>query len=143
MGMNVHLDIVSAEDEIFSGLAELVVANGVGGELGILPGHAPLLTQLRPGTVKVTKLGGEIELFYVSGGVLEVQPNLVTILADKADRANNIDEAAAHEAVKAAQAAMQNRSSEFEYGAAAAELAEASARLKAIEELRKAANRAR
>lgn len=143
MGMNVHLDIVSAEEEIFSGLAELVVANGLAGELGIMPGHAPLLTRLRPGALKVTKLGGEVEFFYVSGGVLEVQPNRVTVLADKAARAKDIDEAAALEAKKAAEAAMQNRTSEFEYGAAATELAEAAAQLKAIDELRKLANRAR
>lgn len=143
MGMNVHLDIVSADEEIFSGLAELVVANGLSGELGIMPGHTPLLTRLRPGTVKVTKLGGEVEYFYVSGGVLEVQPNLVTVLADKAARAHDLDEAAAQEAKKAAEAAMQNRTSEFEYGAAATELAEATAQLKAIDELRKLANRAR
>ena len=98
MAVSVHVDIVSAETEIFSGLAEMVVATGSLGELGIAPGHAPLLSELRPGQVRVIKQGGEEELYYISGGMLEVQPHFITILADTAIRADDLDEAAALEA---------------------------------------------
>ncbi len=139
--VSTHLDIVSAEGELFSGLVELVVANGSQGELGILYNHAPLLTALKPGTVKVVRQGGDEDFFYVSGGMLEVQPNRVTIFADTAVRAANIDEAAAEEAQKRARAALENRTGEIEYGKAASELAEAAAQIAAIQKLRKQAKR--
>ena len=141
MAMTVHLDIASAEEQLFSGLVELVVANGVVGELGIAPQHAPLLTSLKPGPVRVIKQGGEEEIFYVSGGILEVQPLLVTILADTAMRAADIDEAAAQAAKEAAEKALQDQKSEIEYARAASELAEAAAQLRTLQELRKKAKR--
>ena len=98
MAMTVHCDIVSAERQLFSGLVEIVVASGVEGDLGIMPGHAPLLTRLKPGPVRVKKQNGEEEVFYVSGGFLEVQPKLVTVLADTAERAENMDAAEAERA---------------------------------------------
>ena len=122
MAMTVHCDIVSAEEAIFSGLVELVVAHGALGDLGIAPGHAPLLTELRPGPVRVTTQAGEEQIFYVSGGFLEVQPSTVTILADTAVRAGDMDEAAVVEAQKAAEAALTNQHAEFDYGRAAAQL---------------------
>lgn len=137
MGISVHCDIVSAEEQIFSGLVELVVAAGTLGDLGIAPGHAPLMTSLNPGPVRVIKQGGEEEVFYVSGGYLEVQPNLVTILSDSALRADDVDEAAALEAKKEAERAIANQSGEFDYSKAASQLAEAAARLRTIQQLRK------
>ena len=137
MAMTVHLDIVSAEQSIFSGLAEMVVATGVLGEIGIALGHAPLLTALKPGHVKVTKQGGEQELFYISGGVLEVQPNCVTVLADSAARADSLDEAAALEAQKRAESMLADKASDIGYAEAAAELARAAAQIRAIKSLRK------
>ena len=106
MAMTVHCDIVSAEKAIFSGLVELVVAHGSLGDLGIAHGHAPLLTELKPGPVRVLTQSGEEQIFYVSGGFLEVQASTVTVLADTAVRAHDIDEAAAVEAQKAAEAAL-------------------------------------
>ncbi|OYW87088.1 MAG: F0F1 ATP synthase subunit epsilon, partial [Pseudomonadales bacterium 32-61-5] len=106
MAMTVHCDIVSAEEELFSGLVEMVVAHGNLGDIGILPGHAPLLSDLKPGPVRVIKQGGEEEIFYISGGFIEVQPNMVKVLADTATRAKDIDEAAAQAAVKAAEKAL-------------------------------------
>ena len=137
MAMTVHCDIVSAERAIFSGLVELVVAHGSLGDLGIAPGHAPLLTELKPGPVRVITQGGEEQVFYVSGGFLEVQSSTVTVLADTAVRARDIDEAAAFEAQKAAEAAIANQHGEFDYGRAAAQLAEAAAQLRTIQSLRK------
>ena len=98
MGMTVHCDVVSAETKIYSGLVEMLIAAGSEGDLGIAPGHTPLLTQLKPGPIRIIKQGGEEEILYVSGGYLEVQPNLVTLLADTAVRAKDVDEAAALEA---------------------------------------------
>jgi len=141
MAMTTHLDIVSAENKIYSGLAELVTCTGGLGELGIAPGHAPLLTQLRPGPVTVRFQGGEEEVFYVSGGMLEVQPNTVTILADTALRADDVDEAAAIEAQKHAEDALADQSSEIEYGRATAELAEAVAQLRTLQAIRKKAGK--
>lgn len=135
--MTVHCDIVSAERAIFSGLVELVVAHGSLGDLGIAPGHAPLLTELKPGPVRVITQGGEEQVFYVSGGFLEVQSSTVTVLADTAVRARDIDEAAALEAQKAAESAIANQHGEFDYGRAAAQLAEAAAQLRTIQSLRK------
>jgi F-type H+-transporting ATPase subunit epsilon len=136
MGITVHCDIVSAEEEIFSGLVELVVAAGSEGDLGIAPGHTPLMTQLIPGPVRVVKQGGDEEVYYVSGGFLEVQPNIVTILSDTAIRAVDMDEAAALEAKKDAEKALANQTGEFEYSRAATQLAEAVAQLRAIQQLR-------
>lgn len=137
MAMTLHCNIVSAEKKLFDGRAEILVASGVQGELGILPGHTPLLTELKPGTIKVRKQGGEEELIYVSSGFLEVQPDTVTVLADSAERADNIDEAAAKEAMEAAQRAMADQSAEMEYAQAASMLAQAAAQLQTIQQLRK------
>jgi len=137
MVMTVHCDIVSAEKAIFSGLVELVVAHGALGDLGIAPGHAPLLSELKPGPVRVITQAGEEQIYYVSGGFLEVLPSTVTILADTAVRANDIDEAAAIEAQKVAEAALANQQGEFDYGRAAAQLAEAVAQLRTLQGLRK------
>jgi F-type H+-transporting ATPase subunit epsilon len=135
--MTIHCDIVSAEEAIFSGLAELVVATGALGELGVSYGHAPLLTSLQPGPVRVKKQNGEEELYYVSGGYLEVQPGTITILADTALRADDIDEAAALEAQKEAEQALANQSGDFDYGRAASQLAAAAAQLRTIQQIRK------
>jgi len=138
MAMTIHVDIVSAEGAIFSGLAEMVYAPAVMGEVGIAPRHTPLVTQLKPGEVRVDIGGGKDQQhFYVSGGILEVQPHVVTVLADTAVRAADLDEAAAQEAKRRAEDAMANRTSEFEYAKAQAELAEAAAQLRAIERMRK------
>ena len=137
MGISVHCDIVSAEKQIYSGLVELVVAVGELGDLGIAPGHAALITSLKPGPVRIVKQGGEEEVFYVSGGYLEVQPNVITILSDSAQRADDMDEAAALEAKAEAEREFSNQGSEVDYTRAAAQLAEASARLRAIQQLRK------
>ncbi|KZY29147.1 MULTISPECIES: F0F1 ATP synthase subunit epsilon [unclassified Oleiphilus] len=136
MGISVHCDIVSAEEQIYSGLVELVVAAGEMGDLGIAPGHAPLMTKLNPGPVRVIKQGGEEEVFYVSGGYMEVQPSLVTVLADSAERAHDVDEAAALEAKKEAERELANQSGDFDYSRAASQLAEASARLRVIQRMR-------
>jgi F-type H+-transporting ATPase subunit epsilon len=139
MAMSVHVDVVSAEESIFSGLAEMVIVPGETGELGIHPRHAPLLTRIRPGSVRI-KLAdkeGEEALIYVSGGILEVQPNVVTVLADTAIRGADLDEARALEAKRAAEEAIKNRSSEMDLAKAQAELAEAVAQIHAIQKLRK------
>ena len=137
MAMTIHCDIVSAEEAIFSGLAEMVIATGALGELGIGYGHAPLLTSLIPGPVRVIKQNGEEEVYYVSGGFLEVQPGVLSILADTALRADDIDEAAAAEAQKDAEQALANQSGDFDYGRAAAQLAAASAQLRTLQKIRK------
>lgn len=113
MGMTVHCDVVSAETKIYSGLVEMLIAAGSEGDLGIAPGHTPLLTQLKPGPIRIIKQGGEEEILYVSGGYLEVQPNLVTLLADTAVRAKDVDEAAAIEAQREAEKALANQTGEF------------------------------
>jgi F-type H+-transporting ATPase subunit epsilon len=137
MPMTVHCDIVSAEESIFSGLVEMVIAAGDNGDLGVMYGHAPLLTGLIPGPVRVIKQGGEEEVFYVSGGYLEVQPSVVTILADTALRADDIDEASAKQAQQDAQQAIANQSGEFDYSRAATQLAEAAAQIRAVQQLKK------
>lgn len=137
MAMTIHCDIASAEREIFSGLAELVVATGSLGELGVGYGHAPLLTDLRPGPVRIIKQGGDEEVFYVSGGFLEVQPGVVTILADTALRAADVDEAAALEAQRQVEAQLVNQSADFDYSRAAVQLAEAAAQLRTLQKIRK------
>jgi F-type H+-transporting ATPase subunit epsilon len=135
--MTVHCDVVSAEEKIYSGLVEILTATGTEGEMGIQLGHAPLLTELKPGSVRIVKQDGKEEILYVSGGYLEVQPNLITLMADTAIRAKDVDEAAALEAQKEAEKALANKTGEFEYSRAAAELAEAAAQLRTIQKLRK------
>ena len=137
MAMTMHCDIVSAEKSIFSGLVEMVVASGSLGDLGIAPGHAPLLTALIPGPVKLVLSGGEEEVFYVSGGFLEVQRGVVTLLADTALRADNLDEASAITAMDDAEKAIANQTAAFEYSIAATQLAEAAAQLRALRQIRK------
>lgn len=137
MAMTIHVDIVSAEAEIFSGLAELVVAPAIQGEVGILPRHAPLLTQLHEGEVRLKISPSQEESFYISGGILEVQPHKVTVLSDTALRAHDIDEAAALEAKQRAEKMLSDKQADFEYAKAQAELAEAMLQLRAIEKLRK------
>lgn len=137
MPMTIHCDIASAEEGIFSGLAEMVIATGSLGELGIGYGHAPLLTSLIPGPVRVIKQNGEEEIYYVSGGYLEVQPGIVSILADTAIRADDLDEAAAAEAQKEAEHALANQSADLDYGRAASELAAAAAQLRTIQQIRR------
>lgn len=137
MAMTVHCDIVSAEKQIFSGLVEMVVAAGTEGDLGIGYGHAPLLSGLQPGPIRVITQSGEEEVFYISGGYVEVQPHVVTVLADTALRAEDMDEAAALQAKEAAEKDIANRSSEFDYSAAAVQLAEASAQLRTLRAIRK------
>lgn len=140
MAMTVHVDVVSAEASIFSGLAEMIIVPGELGELGIYPRHTALLTRIKPGSVRL-KLPdqGEEELIYVSGGMLEVQPDVVTILADTAIRGGDLDEARAMQAKQDAEEAMKNRTSDIDYAQAQAELAEAIAQLAAIKLLRKQA----
>ncbi|GAB1423493.1 F0F1 ATP synthase subunit epsilon [Thauera terpenica] len=138
MAMTVHVDIVSAEELIFSGLAEFVALPGEAGELGILPGHMPLMTRIKPGAVRV-KIPNQVEeeLVFVAGGLLEVQPGLVTVLADTAIRGRDLDEAKALDAKRRAEDAMANRSARLDYAKAQAELMEAVAQLAAIQRLRK------
>ena len=137
MAMTLHVDIVSAEAEIFSGTANMVFAPAEMGEVGIAPRHAPLLTRLKPGEVRVQIEGEEEQFFYVSGGMLEIQPHVVTVLADTALRAKDIDEAAALRVKERAEKAMEDKTTDFDYAKAQAELAEATAQLHAIQRLRK------
>lgn len=139
MAMTVQCNIVSAEREIFSGLVEMVIATGTLGDVGITYGHAPLLTGLKPGPVRVIKQGGTEEIYYVSGGFLEVQPYHISVLADTALRAADVDEAAALQAQQAAQQELANKSGEFDYSRAAIQLAEASAQLRTLQAIRKKA----
>jgi F-type H+-transporting ATPase subunit epsilon len=133
----IHVDIVSAEGEIFSGSAEMVFAPAIMGELGIAPRHAPLLTLLKAGEVRVKLPGGEEQSFFVGGGALEVQPKQVTVLADTALRAKDIDEAAALQAKQRAEEALRDKSGQISQAEALAELARAAAQLKVLERLRK------
>ncbi len=137
MAKTIQVDIVSAEQQIFSGPADMVIAPGEGGELGILPEHVPLLTRVKPGTVRIQKAGAEEEVIYVSGGMMEVQPDRVTILADTSVRAHDLDEAKAMEAERLAKEAIVNKTGAMELATAQAELAEAAAQLAAIRTLRK------
>lgn len=141
MAMTIHCDIVSAEEEIFSGLVELLVATGDMGELGVNYGHAPLLTSLKPGPVRIVTQHGDEEVYYVSGGFLEVQPGVVTILADTALRADDVDEAAAEEARREAEHALANQSGDFDYGRASAQLAEAAAQLATLRKMKNRSGR--
>lgn len=137
MGTIFHLDIVSAEESIYSGSVEFLVAPAQMGEVGIYPRHTPMLTRIKSGMVRIKAQLKEEELIYVSGGMLEVQPDSVTILADTAVRSHDLDEAKAIEAKRAAEEAMKNKESEMDYAKAQAELIEAMAQLAAIDKLRK------
>ena len=139
MAMTIHVDIVSAEAEIFSGTANMVFAPAEMGEVGIAPRHTPLLTRLKPGEVRVQVEGQEEQFFYVSGGILEIQPHVVTVLADTALRAKDLDEAAAVRVKERAEKAIADKASDFDYAKAQAELAEATAQLHAIRRLRERA----
>ena len=133
-----HIDVVSAEESIYAGEADFVVLPGEAGELGIYPRHTPLITRIRPGEVRIKPAGGgEEELIFVAGGILEVQPKAITVLADTAIRGQDLDEAKALEAKRNAEEAMQNRTSQLEIAKAQAELATAMAQLSAIQKLRK------
>jgi F-type H+-transporting ATPase subunit epsilon len=137
MAKTLHVDIVSAEQQIFSGPAEMVIAPGEAGELGILPEHAPLLTRIKPGTVRILQAGAEEEVIYVSGGMMEVQPDRVTVLADTSVRAHDLDEAKAMESMRLAKEALADRSGVMDFARAQAQLAESIAQLAAIRNLRK------
>ena len=134
--MTTHVDIVSAEEAIFSGTAEMVYAPAEMGEVGIAPRHTQMITRLKPGEVRL-QTGDEEQSFYVSGGILEVQPHVVTVLADTAIRADDLDEAQAIKAKEKAEQTLKDKTSEVEYARAQAELAEAVAQIRAIEKLRK------
>jgi len=134
---NIHVDVVSAEQSIFAGEAKFVALPGESGELGILPGHTPLITRIRPGAVRIEKADGEEEFVFVAGGILEVQPGTVTVLADTAIRGHDLDEAKANEAKKAAEEAMKNAKSDIDLAAAQSEFAAMAAQLAAIAKLRK------
>ncbi|MGV3581768.1 MAG: F0F1 ATP synthase subunit epsilon [Methylophilus sp.] len=138
MANTVHIDVVSAEASIFSGEAEFVVAPARSGEVGIYPNHAPMITTIKPGTLRIKESSeSEDTLIFISGGILEVQPGVVTVLADTAIRGHDLDEAKALEAKAAAEEAMKNRTSDIDYAKAQAEFAEAVAQIQAIERLRK------
>ena len=136
MAITVHCDIVSAEESIFEGKVEFISLTGTLGELGIYPGHTPLLSEVKPGPVRMRKESGEEDIFYVSGGFLEVQPHKVTLMADTALRADDLNEAAAEEASRQAEQAMADKTSEFEYSRAAGQLAEAAAQLRTLRQIR-------
>lgn len=136
-----NCNIVSAQEELFNGEASMVIASGEEGELGITPRHAPLITRLKPGQVRVVGTDNEEEFLYISGGILEVQPELVTILADTAIRAHDLDEAAALKAKEEAERAMADHAAEVDYAEAQAQLTQAMAQLAALERLRKTVKR--
>lgn len=137
MAMTMHVDIVSAERSLYSGLAEMVVAPAALGEVGIYPRHTQMITTLKPGEVRLVKQGGEEESIYVSGGILEVQPLTVTILSDTAVRAHDLDEAAAMEAKRAAEQALKDKTGDMDEAKAMIQLAQAAAQLQTIQRLRK------
>ncbi len=142
MALTVSVNVVSAEESLFSGPAEFVVLPGEAGELGIFPGHAPLMTRVRPGTVRIKRPDThEEETIFVAGGILEVQPKLVTVLADTAIRGEDLDEAKALEAKRAAEEALKHSGGQIDYAKAQAELAEAVAQIQAIHRLRKGSGR--
>ena len=141
MAMTVHCDIVSAEEKVFSGLVEILVCSGEAGELGIKPGHAPLLTRLTPGPVHMVKQNGDDEFVYVEGGYLEVQPNLITVLADTAVRAADIDEAAATQAKETAEKMVADKMASKEFAEVAIQLAKAVGKLRTIKQARKGLGR--
>jgi F-type H+-transporting ATPase subunit epsilon len=136
MAMTLHVDIVSAEAEIFSGTVTMVFAPAEMGEVGIAPRHAPLLTRLKPGEIRIQLADGSEQSFFVSGGMLEVQPHVVTVLADTAIRAHDLDEAAAVEAKERAERLLADKHADIDYAKAQAELAQSIAQLRAIQKLR-------
>jgi F-type H+-transporting ATPase subunit epsilon len=141
MANTVHIDVVSAEASIFSGEAEFVVAPASAGEVGIYPNHAPMISTIKPGALRIKQSNGAEEvLIYISGGLLEVQPGVITVLADTAVRGHDLDEAKAIAAKEAAEEALKNRTSDVNYAVAQAELSEALAQIQAIERLRKTAH---
>lgn len=133
---SIQVEIVSAEEQIWSGKGTMVFAPGIMGELGIAPRHTPLITQLKPGDVRVQTEEGKEEFFFVSGGLLEIQPDIVTVLSDTAIRANDLDEAKAIEAQKRAEEAMKDQNSEMDYARAKAELLQIAAQLRSIEKIK-------
>ena len=133
----IHVDVVSAEEQIFSGEAKFVALPGENGELGILPRHTPLITRIRPGAVRIEKADGDEEFVFVAGGILEVQPGTVTVLADTAIRGHDLDEAKANEAKKLAEEAMRNAKSDVDFAKAQSEFAMMAAQIAAIAKLRK------
>lgn len=135
MAKTIHVDVVSAEEHVYTGQAEFIALPGDQGELGILPGHTPLITKIRPGAVRI-KNDGKEELIFVAGGILEVQPRAVTVLADTAIRGKDLDEARALDAKRKAEEALANRAASIDYARAQAELLEAIAQLSAIRKLR-------
>ena len=141
MANTIHVDVVSAEESIFSGEAEFVALPGEMGELGIMPGHTPLITRIKPGAVRIQISNQEEEFVFVAGGILEVQPKVVTVLADTAIRGHDLDEAKALEAKRLAEEALNNRESQIDYAKAQAEIVAAIAQLAAIQRLRQRANR--
>lgn len=141
MAMTIQCDIVSAEREIFSGIVEMVIATGSLGDIGIAYGHAPLLTGINPGPVRLIKQGGTEEVFFVSGGYLEVQPYHVTVLADTALRADDMDEAAALEAQELAQKQLAEQAKEIDFQRAQIQLAEAAAQLRTLQAIKKKAGK--
>jgi F-type H+-transporting ATPase subunit epsilon len=141
MKHTIHCDIVSAQEEIFSGEASMVFATGSVGELGITPRHAPLITRLKPGPVRVLQPDGEEAFFFVGGGILEVMPHIVTVLADTAVRADDLDEAAAVRAKEEAERELADQTGEIEVAEAQARLLEAAAQLRALQQLRKRGGR--
>lgn len=141
MTKTIRCDIVSAQEEIFSGEVTMVFATGVAGELGISPRHAPLITELRPGPVRIQDATGEEQFYFVSGGIIEVQPHIVTVMADTVMRGEDLDQAAAEAAKAEAERALADRSGEMEIAEAQAKLLEAVAQLQAMERLRKSMKR--
>jgi F-type H+-transporting ATPase subunit epsilon len=139
MAKTMQCNVVSAEESIFEGSVSMLIAAGTEGDLGITPGHAPLITGLQPGPVRVVMENGEEDVFYVSGGYLEVIPSAVTVLADTALRAHDLDEAAALEAQERVRKEMAEQSAEFDYGRAQMELAEAAGRLRVLQQLKRRA----
>lgn len=132
-----HLDVVSAEKQLFSGRAESIQVTGSEGELGVFPGHTPLLTSITPGMIRITKQHGDIDVIYISGGMLEVQPSVVTVLADTAIRGVDLDQAKAEEAKRRAEDRIFNKHGDMDYAQAASDLAKAIAQLRVIELTRK------
>ncbi len=137
MANTIRVEIVSAEEQIYSGEAEMVIAPAEMGEVGVMPRHTPLITRLKPGEVKLQTAGQEDQFYFVSGGILEVQPHVVTVLADTALRAKDLDEAQAMEAKQRAEQALADKQSDIDYARAQAQLAEAAAQLRMLENLRK------
>ena len=136
MANTIHVDVVSAEESIFSGEAKFVALPGEGGELGILPKHTPLITRIKPGAVRIQRPNGDEEFVFVAGGLLEVQPDVVTVLADTAIRGKDLDEARAEAAKKAAEEAMKNAKSDIDFAKAQSEFAAMAAQIAALRKFR-------